>query len=148
LKVASFSVRASQEQAYRWNRAASADGFQSTGAWLAYAADCFLKARARAALPVALAWSLGCFRVRLEGAEVELRGFLSIPFAIFRGTRNGPRSKGCRCFSLVYLPDRRIVATLRTHGECKRLASELAPLFARDTHDGAALIEHHVREQA
>jgi hypothetical protein len=79
VKVAQFNVRGSEEQAHRWQRAASADGFRSAGAWLAWAADCFLKTRARAALPVPLAWSLGSFLVVLDGVERVVRGWLSPP---------------------------------------------------------------------
>jgi hypothetical protein len=45
LKTASFHVRASQEQAERWNRAAAAEGHRAAGTWLADAADSYLKAK-------------------------------------------------------------------------------------------------------
>ena len=51
LKTATFTVRASQTQSERWKRAADAEGYASAGAWLADAADCHLKARARAGRP-------------------------------------------------------------------------------------------------
>jgi hypothetical protein len=50
LRVASFTVGATQEQSIRWKRAAESEGFRSVGAWLAEAADAYLKARARAGL--------------------------------------------------------------------------------------------------
>lgn len=124
------------------------------GAWLAGAADAYLKARAKAGLPLPLAWSRGRFRVRLEdGAEPELPGWIARPFGIFRGTEAGPGYHGCHLYTLAYLPARRIVATFRTAGNCKALAAELAGVWARSGGEGediraGPIIDRHVREQA
>lgn len=90
MKVATFTVRATQEQAIRWNRAAAAEGHRFAGTWLACAADAYLKVRAKAGLPLPLAWQrFGRFRVILmDGAEVEVRGVVSPPLR--GGIEQGP----------------------------------------------------------
>jgi hypothetical protein len=141
-------------QSVAWKRAADAEGFRSVGAWLARAADAYLKVRAKAGLPLPLAWHLGRFPVRLEdGTEPELRGFVSPPFGIFHGSGGGPIPQGStHCQTLVYLPARRIVATFRYAREAKALAAELAGVWARGGggEDGdiraGPLIERHERE--
>jgi hypothetical protein len=146
VKTVQYNCRGSEEQARRWQRACEADGFRSVGAWLAYAADAFLKARARAALPVPLAWSLGSFSVVLDGIERVLRGWLSPPFYIFRGNSAGPSYQGRHLYTLCY--GSRIVATLKSAAQARRLASEMAPVILRDEARASALIERHVREQS
>lgn len=148
MKTASFTVRASEAQSVRWKMAAAAEGHASAGTWLAYAADAYLKVRARAGLPIPLAWHRGTFRVVLDGQEVTLRGFVSIPFGAYRGTAQGPASMGRKRYTLVHLPSRRVIATLRSFRQCQALASELAPIFARDEQAGASVVDRHVREQA
>ena len=146
VKVATFTVRATQAQSERWKRAAEGEGYASAGAWLADAADAYLKARARAGRPIPLAWRRGRFPVVLEGGEeVTLPGFLSPPFGVFRGTVEGRGYEGCHRHTLVHLPERRIVATLRTYRQCQALAAELAPaVMIRG--DPAGIIERHRRE--
>jgi hypothetical protein len=153
MKEASFTVRASGAQSVRWKIAAEAEGFRSVGAWLAGAADAYLKARARAGMPLPLAWRYGRFRVRLEdGAEPEVRGLLSPPFGIFHGTPGGPIPHGStHRYCLVYVPARRIVATFKHASHCKALASELARLWVRwggsePVEDPAPIIDRHRRE--
>jgi hypothetical protein len=137
VKTASFTVRATTEQAARWNRAAEAEGHRSAGTWLAAAADAYLKVRARAGLPLPLAWRHGRFRVRLDdGTEPELRGWVSLPFGIFRGNGAGPGQHGCHVYTLTYLPAMRIVATFRYAKHGRALAAELAGVWAR--HGGEA----------
>ncbi|HEX3530568.1 MAG TPA: hypothetical protein VH988_26195 [Thermoanaerobaculia bacterium] len=153
MKTASFTVRASTDQALRWNRAAEAEGHRSAGTWLACAADAYLKVRAKAGMPLPLAWRHGRLFVRLEdGTEPELRGWVSLPFGIFHGSPEGPIPQGStHLYSLVYLPARRIVATFRTAGHCRALAAELAGVWARsggeetDTRAGP-IVDRHVRE--
>lgn len=53
--VASFTGRATLAESERWKRAADADGHASVGTWLAEAADAYIKVRARAGRPIALA---------------------------------------------------------------------------------------------
>jgi hypothetical protein len=147
LKVASYTVRASQEQAIRWNRAAEAEGHRSAGTWLAYAADAYLKVRAKAGLPLPLAWQrYGRFRVILmDDSEVEVRGVLSPPFGIFQGNAVGPNGNLRR--TLVHLPTRRVIATLRTSAQCRALASELATVLLRgDPPPPEGIVERHRRE--
>ena len=151
MKTASYTVRASQEQAIRWNRAAEAEGFRATGQWLARAADAYLRARAKAGLPIPLAWHLGSFSVRLEGGELAtVRGRLSPPFGSFAGTAQGPALyAGARRFTLVYLPDARIIATLRTRQQVMALASELAPTLLRgELPEPGPIVARHVSEVA
>ena len=152
LKTASFTVRATERQSLRWNRAAEAEGHRSVGTWLAEAADRHLDALQRAGKPLPLAWHKGRFRVRLEdGAEPELPGWIARPFGIFRGTDAGPLYMGCHLYTLAYLPTRRIIGTFRTAAHCKALASELARVWVRwggsePAEDPGPLIERHRRE--
>jgi hypothetical protein len=153
VKTASFTVRASMPQSIAWKRAAESEGFASCGAWLARAADAYLRLRAKAGLPLPLAWRLGRFRVTLEdGTEPEVRGWLARPFGIFHGSPGGPIPQGStHCYTLVYLPGRRIVATFRFARECRALAAELAGVWARSGGEdedirAGPLIERHERE--
>lgn len=147
MKVASFTVHATAEQSARWKRAAEAEGHRAAGSWLAEAADAYLKARARAGRPLPLAWRRGRFRVLLmDGTEVEVRGMVSPPFGEFRGTSEGPDTTKCR--TLVHVPTRRVIATLRSARQCKALASELAPVYARDEAATAGITERHRRESS
>lgn len=148
LKVASFTVHASQEQSIRWKRAAEAEGFRSVGTWLARAADAYLKARARAGNPIPLSWRRGHFSVRLDDGElVPVKGSLSPPFAHYAGTGAGRALyDGTRQHTLVYLPESQIIATLRSYAQCKALASEMAPVILRS--DAAEIIERHRRDSA
>jgi hypothetical protein len=153
MKTASFHVRATTAQAERWNRAAEAEGHRSTGGWIACAVDAYLKVRAKAGLPLPLAWHLSAFRVRLDdGTEPELRGWVSPPFGLFHGNGAGPIPTGStHCYTLVYIPARRIVATFRYAKHGRALAAELAGIWAR--HGGeetdiraGPVVERHVRE--
>ena len=132
MKVASFHVRATVAQSARWKQAADSEGL-AVGSWLAGAADAYLKVRARAGLPLPLAWGRGRFRVRLEGgAELEVRGWMARPFGLYHGseTRLVPHGS-THLYTLVYLPACKPLATFRTAGHCKALASELARLWVR-----------------
>jgi hypothetical protein len=133
LKTASFTVHADAQQSARWKQATEGEGFPSVGAWLAGAADSYLKIRARAGLPVPLAWRRGHFRVEMEGGEtLTVRGYISPPFGAFYGTPAGaPSYQGGKRYTLVYIPCRRVIATLPTYAKCKALASELARLWYR-----------------
>jgi hypothetical protein len=148
LKVASFTVHASQEQSIRWKRGAEAEGFRSVGTWLSRAVDAYLRVRARAGNPIPLAWHAGSFMVRLEtGREVPVAGHVSPPFGIFTGTDRGPiYYTGGRRFTLVYLPGSRLIATLCSYRQCQQLASEMAPVILRG--DAAEIVERHRRESA
>lgn len=148
LKVASFTVHADARQSARWKQAAEGEGFSSVGSWLSRAADAYLKVRAKAGLPIPLAWSKGVFTVQLmDGEEIRVSGMVSPPFAYFRGTSHGTdRNKGR---SLVHLASGRIIATLRRSAQARALASELAPALLRgELPDPAALVQRHVRESA
>ena len=131
-----FSVPASQDQAERWGTAASALGGRSIGAWLAETADASLRNLTTAGRTPPLSWFWSYFRVLTMDSstrpettrEVQVRGEISGPFAVFRGDSNGPGSPGCGLHSLVHLPTRRILATLPVRKSCKALASELSVL--------------------
>jgi hypothetical protein len=136
MKVATFTVHATAQQSARWKQAAEGEGFPSVGGWLAAAADAYLKIRARAGLPVPLAWRKGLFRVELESGETTVRGYVSPPFGVFYGTPAGvPSYQGRHRYTLVYLPSRRVLATLGTYRQAQALAGELARLWYRG--DGA-----------
>ena len=153
LKVATFTVHATEKQSLRWKRAADHEGYRSCGAWLAEAADRYLDALQRAGKPLPLAWGKGQFRVRLEdGAEPEVRGWIARPFGFFHGSEAGPIPHGStHRYTLAYLPTRRIIATFRTAGHCKSLASELARAWVRfggsePSEDPAPLLRRFQRE--
>jgi hypothetical protein len=147
ITVAEFTVRATAEQSVRWKRAAEAEGHRSAGTWLASAADAYLKVRARAGAPLPLAWRrFGLFPVDLDGGRVTMPGRISPPFGVFRGDGRGKRRSGL-LFALVYIPEARIIATLRTFQQAKALASEIAPsLLHGKLPDAAPIVERHVRE--
>ena len=152
MKVAQFNVRANAAQSARWKQAAEAEGFPSVGTWAGSALDAYLRARVKAGLPLPLVWRRGRFCARLEdGAEPELRGWISRPFGIFRGDEAGPGYHGCHTYTLAYLPARRIVATFRYARHCRALAAELAGVWARSGGEGediraGPIIERHRRE--
>jgi hypothetical protein len=146
LKVASFTVRATMPQSIRWKQAAEGEGFASVGSWAGRALDAYLQARARTGRPILLSWHKGAFRVVLDGTEATVRGMVSPPFAYYRGSSHGPDRNKPR--TLVNLRTGRIIATLRTARQCQALASELAPILARDEHGGASVVARHVQEQA
>jgi len=49
-------------------------------------------------------------------------------------------------YSLVYLPERRLLATFRYARHCRSLAAELAPLLLRDEQAAVAVTARHLRE--
>jgi hypothetical protein len=127
LKVAVFNVRADVRQSARWKQAAESEGFDSVGRWLAGAADAYLKIRAKAGLPLPLAWRAGTFQaVMANGELLTVRGKLAPPFAYFQGTEEGPTFRGKRRFTLVHLPTRKVLATLRYSKDCQTLGAELS----------------------
>ena len=155
LKTASYTVRATTAQAAAWNRAAQAHGHASTGSWIAEAVDRYLDALKRDGRPLPLAWNrFGRFKVRLmDGREIEVPGCTSPPFAIYRGGAMGPGQRGTGPRSLVFLPEARIVATLRSERACKALASELSRVWVRwggqvPAEDPAPLLQRFQREDA
>lgn len=134
MKTASFTVRADARQSARWKQASAAEGFPSVGGWLAGAADAYLRVRAKAGLPIPLAWSRGAFSVTLNGKAYVVHGHSSPPFVSWCGTVEKPTTyKGARKHLLLYMPEGRVIATLETFGQCKVLASELARTWVRWT---------------
>jgi hypothetical protein len=146
VKVASFTVRATMPQSIRWKQAAEGEGFASVGSWAGRALDAYLEARTRAGRPIPLSWHKGLFRVVLDGQEVTVRGMVSPPFAYYQGNGSGPDR--CHPRTLVNLRTGQIIATLRTARQCQALASELAPILARDEQAGAPVVARHISEQA
>jgi hypothetical protein len=145
VKYASFTVRGSVDQSARWKRVAEGEGYSSVGAWLAYAADAYLKARARAGRPLPLAWHRGDFLVYLRvGGDTKIHGMVSYPFAYFHGDEVGPHNNLSR--TLVHIPSKRIVAVLRSAAQCRFLASEMAPLLIRDETGAFQLAERRQKE--
>lgn len=148
MRVASFTVHATAEQSVCWKRAAEREGHRSAGTWLAGAADAYLRVRAKAGHPLPLAWHYGLFRVLLmDGREIEVRGMVSPPFGLYRGTSHGPDRNKLR--TLVHVPTSRVIATLKSSRQCRALAAELAPVLLRgELPDLGLVVERHIREQA
>ena len=147
MKNVTLTVRATLEQSARWKRAADAEGFPSAGAWLAAAADAYLEQQARAGRPLPLSWRKGTYPVRFESGEVRtVRGHLSPPFFAYRGGADRPDIYS-RHFSLIFLPDGRLVASLRSYRQIRALAAELAAgLLRGNLPEPAAVVERHQRE--
>lgn len=151
LKTASFTVRATEKQSLRWKRAADGAGHVAVGTWIAEAADAYLDAQQRAGKPIPLSWGKGRFPVvLLDGSEVEVRGWVAPPFGIFLGTAAGPSYPGRHRYTLVYLPAKRLLGTLKTSRQCQALASDLARLWVRwggnePIQDPTAVLDRHQR---
>lgn len=152
MKTVTFTVHATQAQSIRWKRAADSEGLASVGNWLARAADAHLEHRARAGLPLPLAWAKGTVRTcLLDGREVDLWGWIAPPFGIYRGDAAGPKAVGAHLYTLVYVPARRQLATFRYISQCKSLASDLARLWVRwggsePAEDPAPLLQRFQRD--
>jgi hypothetical protein len=130
----SFTVPASRDQAERWEAAAAVDG-RTVGSWLAVTADAHLQELARSGRATPLPWHRDRFRVTMTAslcpeieADVEVQGFISGPFGVFRGTGRGKGAPGCGEHVLAHLPTRRVIATLPLRKSCMALAAELAAL--------------------
>ena len=134
-KVVSFTVEADREQVERWREAATDRGVE-VASWLAATADAHLQELARSGRAAPLPWFRDRFRVTLTDtsrspatvADVEVRGFISGPFGIFRGTAWGVGAPGSGEHTLAHLPTRRTIATLPLRKSCMALAAELAGL--------------------
>jgi hypothetical protein len=148
VKVAVFSVRADVRQAARWKQVCEVEGFRSVGQWAAQALDRYIEHRASVGKPLPLAWRLGRFRVRLEdGFEVEVNGWLALPFGHFRGGPDGPRHHGTHQHTLVYVPQARPIGTFRYARYCRSLASDLVPaLLKGELPEPAPILDRHRRE--
>jgi len=94
-----------------------------------------------------LAWRRGRFRVRLDSGEtISIAGHISPPFFSFRGTGDGPDPIS-NFHTLIFQPDGRLIATVRTYRQAQALAAELAPLLLRgELPDPAPIIDRHQRE--
>ena len=124
MKRVAYTVQATAEQAQRWRRAATSEGFLNVGMWLGAAADRWLTSLKR---PLPLAWRKGAVRVVLaSGQTAEYPGYASPPFGVYRGTDAGRRSCGCHRYTLVYLPQARVLATLGSLRDARALAASLA----------------------
>jgi hypothetical protein len=130
VKVAELTVRATVAQSARWKQAAEAEGHGSVGAWLARAADGFIRAQTIAGRPRPLGWHKAAFRAMLTDGLGSVRGQVAPPFGIYRGTPAGV-SRTVHTYFLVYLPTGRLLSSLRTARNCKALAAELARLWVR-----------------
>jgi hypothetical protein len=134
-RAVSFTVDAHHEQADQWG-AAAAELCMPVASWLADTADAHLRERARTGRATPLPWFRDRFRVTLTdtsqrpaiSADVEVPGFVSGPFAVFRGTARRVGAPGSGEHSLAHLPTRRIIATLPLRKSCMALAAELAVL--------------------
>ena len=133
-KVVSYTVEANHEQVDQWG-AAAAERCMPVASWLADTADAYLREVVRTGRATPLLWYRSRFLVRLTdtsqspavAADVEVPGFVSAPFGIFRGNSRGVGAPGGE-HSLAHLPTRRIIATLPLRKSCRALAADLAVL--------------------
>lgn len=133
MQVASFHVRATVAQGARWKVAAESEAYASVGQWLAAAADAYLRIRARAGLPVPLAWRRGRFAVQLDGEARKVAGHVAAPtFGVFHGDGRGEARRGTKTYTLVHLADGRLIATFRYFREARAFASDLARQWLRE----------------
>ena len=131
----SFTVDADRERADLW-REAAAERRISVSSWLADTADAHLRELARTGRATPLLWDRDRFLVRLTdtsrnpsvAADVEVPGYVSRPFGIFRGTARGVGAPGSGTHTLAHLPTHRTIATLSLRKSCMALAAELAGL--------------------
>jgi len=73
-------------------------------------------------------------------------GRISPPFAYYDGTEESPDGRH-KSWTLVHVPTKRIIATLRGAGQVKALAAELvAALLREDRELVAGVVERHRRE--
>jgi hypothetical protein len=137
VKRHSYTVRADDDQAERWEAAAAVQGRgMVVASWLADTADAYLCELAKSGRSMPLAWYRGRFFVVLTDSdkrppvsrEEEVAGMMSEHFGIFRGDSRGPGPAGCGRHSLVHRPTRRIIDTLPQRQASKALAAELAAL--------------------
>jgi hypothetical protein len=104
--------------------------------WLADTADAHLRELAKSGRATALLWFRDRFRVRLTdtsrspsvSADVEVQGFVSGAFGIFRGTTREVGAPGSGTHTLAHIPTGRTIATLPLRKSCIALAAELAAL--------------------
>jgi hypothetical protein len=81
-----------------------------------------------------------------------VKGWLAPPFGLSCGTVAACASyRGRHRFTLVHLPSRHFLATLRTARQCQTLASDLARLRVRwggsePSEDPAPVLDRHSRE--
>ena len=140
LKTATFTVHGTVTQSAMWKRAAEAEGFPSAGAWLAAAADAYLRVRARAGQPLPLAWRRGRFTAQLESTAELVVGHVALPFGVFHGDSRGLARRGTRTYTLVHLPGGRPLATFRYFHDCKALAADLARQWVREEGRAASVL--------
>lgn len=144
MKSVTFTLRATVEQSVRWKLAAEREGFPSVGTWAAGALDAYLKHQARAGRPLPLSWRRSTFPVRFESGDVlTVKGYVSPPFFAYRGGADR-QDRYSNHYSLIYQPDGKLIATLRSYRQCRALASEMAAALLRgNLPDPSALVEQH-----
>jgi hypothetical protein len=104
--------------------------------WLADTVDAYLRELARSGRIKPLLWDRDRFLVQLTdttrspavAADVEVPGYVSWPFGIFRGTTRGVGAPGSGAYTLAHLSTRQTIATLPLRKSCMALAAELAGL--------------------
>jgi hypothetical protein len=122
-KLPAFTVRATQEQAERWQAAAEYDGARNVGTWLATLATERLRQLGRSVPRIVLRWRRARFHVMRRpemGDELqphEVAGIVAGPFGIHKDGS----------FCLVHVPTGCKLISLPKMARCKSLARELAP---------------------
>ena len=128
LKISTYNVRATKEQAARWEALAKYQGHQTVGTWLESLATEKVRQLGKLVPHEPLNWHRGIFRATMTDLHAvpigtvtrRVSGWLAGVFGIYRSDRDG--------FTLVHVPTARQLCTLRRLRECKAVARQLAAL--------------------
>lgn len=120
MTLPTFPVRASPEQAARWQAAAEYEGAPSVSAWLSRLASARLRALGSCVPRMPLHWhhATFCVRERREDEGRAVTGLVAGTFGIHKDTQGA--------FHLVHTPTGCPLITLPTQRRCKTLAREIA----------------------
>lgn len=128
-EVRTFTVRASQDEAGRWEAIAKYQGHQTVGAWLAKLAVRESQRVGKLAPREPLVWRRGTFRAiapdpRFAPAEVDrlVSGWIAGPFGVYR------QAGKPRFYVLTHIPSRTPLVAMRRNLDCREIARQLSAL--------------------
>jgi hypothetical protein len=129
LKISTFTVRASRDEATRWEAIAKHQGHRTVGHWLAKLAENESRRVGELVPRNPLVWRRGRFKAtapdpRFAPATVEreVYGWVAGPFGIYR------QAGKPRFFVLVHVPSKVNLCHLRRGLDCREIARQLSAL--------------------